>query len=59
MAATTCSRHVKTKSIWVPGTFTISTLGSSRRTRSMLLFPGEVLRPLGRVPVAYVEDGLN
>jgi hypothetical protein len=35
VAVTTCSRDVKTKSIWAPGTFTISTLGSSRRTRSM------------------------
>jgi hypothetical protein len=30
MSATTCSRDVKTKSIWLPGRFTIWTLGSSR-----------------------------
>lgn len=31
MAVTACSRDVKRKSMWVPGTFRISAFGSSRR----------------------------
>ena len=68
IAATTCSREVNGKSTWVPGMFTISTLDSSRRTRSMdtarnraiyFCSPGEVGCSLGRLPAAYIHHCLG